>query len=50
LAGGVLESLDPDDVTPLAEYIHAQRVRHDPSNPAERWLFADDGEPASGGL
>jgi len=35
------ESLSPDDFDPLANYIRGQRDRHDDSNPAERWQFAE---------
>jgi REP element-mobilizing transposase RayT len=45
------ESFGPFDLTALAEYVREQRDRHDPSHPAERWQFGEQGEPArSGGL
>ena len=44
------ESLAPPDFDHLASYVRAQRHRHDDSNPAERWQFDADPEPAFGGL
>jgi putative transposase len=50
-AGYWAESLGPGDFEPLADYVRSQRIRHDPSHPAERWQFDDDWEPALlGGL
>jgi REP element-mobilizing transposase RayT len=44
------ESFGPGDMQPLLEYVRAQRLRHDDSHPAERWLVDDEtgavtGEP-----
>lgn len=45
------ETLGPADFQPLTAYLLAQRTRHDPSHPAERWQFdTPDWEPAFGGL
>ena len=44
------ESLGPDDFDRLTTNVRAQRHRHDDSNPAERWQFDADREPALGGL
>src|SRR5512138_164882 len=40
-AGYWAESLSPGDFDPLARYVHAQRLHHDPTHPAERWQFGD---------
>ena len=47
-AGYWAESLGPGDVQPLLEYVSAQRLRHDDSHPAERWLFDDETDPFAG--
>ena len=49
-AGYWAESLSPSDFDPLARYVRAQRVHHDPTHPAERWQFGDEWEPSEGGL
>jgi putative transposase len=50
-AGYWAESFSPADLDALTRYVQSQRSHHDPSHPAERWQFGDDGEPAlPGGL